>query len=115
MESLPCTVDNAVKYVLVLCLLQTSAREIFVHNMQLHNYTNFHFIHHLAVNSTDVARGDLRLIGNSSTMGKLQMQLDGVWTQVCSAGFSTVAANVACSQLGLGSNGTVHTDGRLVS
>ena len=65
------------------------------------------------MNSSDSDRGNLRLIGGNSTAGRLQMQLDGEWTQVCSVGFSVDAANVACSQLlGLGSTGTVHTDGR---
>ena len=65
------------------------------------------------MNSSDSDRGSLRLIGGNSTAGRLQMQLDGVWTQVCSVGFSVYAANVACSQLlGLGSAGAVHTDGR---
>ena len=65
------------------------------------------------MNSSDIDRGSLRLVGGSSTLGWLQMQLDGVWTQVCSAGFSPSAANVACSQLlGLGSTGTVYTGGR---
>ena len=67
----------------------------------------------LVVNSSDGDRGSLRLFGGNSTAGRLQMQLDGEWTQVCSDGFNTTAANVACSQLlGLGSTGTVHTDGR---
>ena len=58
------------------------------------------------MNSSESDRGNLRLVGGNSTAGRLQMQLDGVWTQVCSA-------NVACSQLlGLESTGTVHTDGR---
>ncbi len=65
------------------------------------------------MNSSDSDRGSLRLVGGSSTAGRLQMQLDGEWTQVCSDSFSADAANVACSQLlGLGSTGTVHTDGR---
>ena len=65
------------------------------------------------MNSSDSDRGNLRLIGGSSTAGRLQMQFDGVWTQVCSVGFSANAADVACSQLqGLQSTGTVHTDGR---
>ena len=65
------------------------------------------------MNSSDSDRGSLRLINGSSTAGRLQMQLDGEWTQVCSVGFSTEAANVACSQLlGLESTGTVYTDGR---
>ena len=65
------------------------------------------------MNSSDSDRGNVRLINGSSTAGRLQMQLDGEWTQVCSAGFSANAADVACSQLqGLGSTGTVYTDGR---
>ena len=65
------------------------------------------------MNSSDTARGDLRLVGGNSAAGRLQMQLDGVWTQVCSNGFNTTAANVACSQLlGVGWTGTVQTDGR---
>ena len=65
------------------------------------------------MNVSDSDRGNLRLVGGNSTGGRLQMQLDGEWTQVCSYGFSSGAANVACSQLlGLGSTGTVHTDGR---
>ena len=61
----------------------------------------------LVANSSDSNRGNLRLVGGSSTAGRLQMQLDGEWTQVCSNGFSAEAANVACSQLlGLGSTGT---------
>jgi len=67
----------------------------------------------LVVNSSDSDRGNLRLVGGNSTAGRLQMQLDGEWTQVCSDSFSAAAANVACSQLlGLRSTGTVHTDGR---
>ena len=65
------------------------------------------------MNSRDSDRGNLRLIGGNSTAGRLQMHLDGEWTQVCSNGFSAEAANVACSQLlGLGSTGTVRTGGR---
>ena len=65
------------------------------------------------MNNSDSDRGSLRLVGGNSTAGRLQMQLDGEWTQVCSDGFSTDAANVACSQLlELRSTGTVHTDGR---
>ena len=64
------------------------------------------------MNISDSDRGNLRLVGGNSTAGRLQMQLDGEWTQVCSDGFSAAAANVSCSQLlGLGSTGTVHTDG----
>lgn len=66
------------------------------------------------VNSSDIDRGDLRLVGGTSWTGKLQMKMDGVWTSLCSFGFSSAAAGVACSQLGLGSVGIVHTDGRLV-
>ena len=65
------------------------------------------------MNSNDIDRGDLRLVGGSATAGRLQMQLDGVWNQVCSIGFNTTAANVACSQLlGVGWTGTVQTSGR---
>ena len=75
--------------------------------------TYYHLSLKLVVNSSDSDRGNLRLVGGNSTAGRLQMQLDGVWTQVCSDGFSAGAANVACSQLlGLGSTRTVHTDGR---
>lgn len=66
------------------------------------------------MNSSDIDRGDLRLIGGTSRSGRLQMKLDGEWTSLCSFGFSSMAARVACSQLGLGSAGNVHTDGRLV-
>ena len=77
------------------------------------SYATYYSFLKLVVNSSDSDRGTLRLINGSSTAGRLQMQLDGVWTQVCSDGFSAGAANVACSQLlGLGSIGTVHTDGR---
>ena len=69
---------------------------------------------HLVANSSDADRGDLRLVGGSSTAGRLEMQLDGEWTAVCSFRFSATAASVACSQMGLGSTGTVLTDGRLV-
>ena len=76
-------------------------------------FDQHHFLHQtIVVNSSDTSRGDLRLVGGNSTAGRLQMQLDGVWTQVCALGFNTTAANVACSQLGLGSTGTVHADGR---
>ncbi len=86
---------------IILFLLQHS----IIHNIL--------FILKLVVNISDSDRGNLRLVGGNSTAGRLQMQLDGVWTQVCSDGFNTTAANVACSQLlGLGSTGTVHTDGR---
>ena len=65
------------------------------------------------MNISDIDQGSLRLVGGSSTLGWLQMQLDGEWTQLCSVGFSAEAANVACSQLlGLGSTGTVYTGGR---
>ena len=65
------------------------------------------------MNNRDIDQGNLRLTCGNSTAGRLQMHLDGEWTQVCSDGFSAEAANVACSQLlGLGSTGTVHTDGR---
>ena len=65
------------------------------------------------MNSSDSNRGRLRLVGGSSTAGRLQMQLDGEWTQVCSDDFSAGAANVACSELlGLGSTGTFFADGR---
>ena len=67
----------------------------------------------IATNNRDIDQGNLRLTCGNSTAGRLQMHLDGEWTQVCSDGFSAEAANVACSQLlGLGSTGTVHTDGR---
>ena len=65
------------------------------------------------MNICDSEEGNLRLTCGNSTAGRLQMQLDGEWTQVCSNDFSAEAANVACSQLlGLESTGTVHTDGR---
>ena len=65
------------------------------------------------MNNHDIDQGILRLTCGNSTAGRLQMQLDGVWTQVCSVGFSAETANVPCPQLlGLGSTGTVHTNGR---
>ena len=76
-------------------------------------FASYHSSIKLVVNSSDSDRGNVRLINGSSTAGRLQMQLDGAWSQVCSDGFSADAANVACAQLlGLGSTGTVHTDGR---
>ena len=69
---------------------------------------------HLVVNISDANRGDLRLVGGSLTAGRLEMQLDGEWTAVCSFRFSATSASLACSQMGLGSTGTVLTDGRLV-
>ena len=76
-------------------------------------FASYHSSIKLVVNSSDSDRGNVRLINGSSTAGRLQVQLDGEWTQVCSDGFSADAANVACSQLlGLGSTGTVHTDGQ---
>ena len=79
--------------------------------VQVH-FSDFKYTH-LDVNSSDADRGELRLVGGSSTAGRLEMQLGGVWTGVCSFNFSATAASVACSQMGLGSTGTVLTDGRL--
>lgn len=77
------------------------------------HFSDFKYVH-IVVNSSDADRGDLRLVGGISTAGRLEMQLDGEWTAVCSFRFSATSASLACSQMGLGSTGTVLTDGRLV-
>ena len=50
-----------------------------------------------------VGYGDLRISGGGSS-GRLQFRLDdGTWGYVCSRGFDSDAARVACRQLGYAS------------
>ena len=54
--------------------------------------------------------GDLRLVERSAVsnwqMGRLEVFFEGSWSQVCSTGFGSADADVACRQLGLGA-GTI--------
>ena len=58
--------------------------------------------------------GDLRLVEEESIAnwmaGRLQVFLEGSWTQVCGAEFGAPAANVACRQLGFGAGSVVPQD-----
>lgn len=51
----------------------------------------------------------LRIAGGGS-MGRLEIQHDGVWGTICDDGFDELDATVACRQLGY-SSGTAYTDG----
>ena len=113
-----CTVQGVINISIYYEKYLPSERQAFIYYTVLLQHLIIHnilFILKLVVNISDSDRGNLRLVGGNSTAGRLQMQLDGEWTQVCSDGFSAAAANVACSHdqlLGLRSTGTVHTDGR---
>ena len=44
--------------------------------------------------------GALRLTGGNSSMGRLEINLDGSWGTVCSRRFAKIDGHVACRQLG---------------
>lgn len=44
--------------------------------------------------------GALRLTGGNSSMGRLEINLDGTWGSVCSRNFAKIDGHVACRQLG---------------
>ena len=44
--------------------------------------------------------GALRLTGGNSSMGRLEINIDGSWGTVCSRNFAAVDGHVACRQLG---------------
>ena len=45
--------------------------------------------------------GELRLTGgSSSSTGRLEINIDGVWGSVCSRNFAEIDGHVACRQLG---------------
>jgi len=47
-------------------------------------------------------RFGLRLVGNSSTEGRLEVMYNEAWGTVCDDDFNDAAARVACFQLGFG-------------
>ena len=44
--------------------------------------------------------GALRLTGGNSSMGRLEINIDGSWGSVCLRSFSMLDGHVACRQLG---------------
>ena len=50
--------------------------------------------------------GALRLRGGTATRGRLELCHANVWGTVCDHSFTTVAAQVACAQLGYTPDGT---------
>ena len=44
--------------------------------------------------------GDLRLVSNNSSSGRLEIFLNNAWGTVCIDGFDMYEADLACSQLG---------------
>ena len=68
----------------------------------------------VAANVSDTTHGSLRLVCGNSSSGVLEMSLDRRWWAVCSLGFSTAAANVACRQLGFFIGDVGYTSGQLV-
>ena len=43
--------------------------------------------------------GALRLTGGNSSMGRLEINIDGNWGSVCSRNFAEIDGHVACRQL----------------
>ena len=44
--------------------------------------------------------GALRLTGGNSSVGRLEINIDGSWGSVCSRNFAEIDGHVACRQLG---------------
>jgi len=55
------------------------------------------------VNDSSVAVTSIRLVGNSSSAGRLEILHEGVWGTVCGDFFSPAETRVACRMLGFGS------------
>ncbi|XP_067151381.1 antigen WC1.1-like [Apteryx mantelli] len=52
---------------------------------------------------------DLRLVGDSSCTGRLEVFYNGTWGSVCANGTSPATAAVVCRQLGCGAGGRLHS------
>lgn len=50
--------------------------------------------------------GDLRLIGDNSTYGRVEICINNVWRSICAHLWTDIHARVACRQLGLPSSCT---------
>lgn len=50
--------------------------------------------------------GALRLTGGNKSMGRLEINFDGIWGSVCSQKFDLIDGHVACRQLGF--KGVIH-------
>ena len=46
--------------------------------------------------------------GHNNRSGRVEMYINGQWGTVCDDGWTTGSSTVVCSQLGLGSTGTLH-------
>jgi len=55
------------------------------------------------VNASTTSVTPVRLVGGSSSRGRLEVLHDGIWGTVCEDFFTAAAANVVCNMLGLGS------------
>lgn len=78
-------------------------------------------LHHLFVLSLapstqwdDCSDGELRLRGNSSHEGRVEICLNHAWGTVCDSGFTSEEATVVCRQEGQPYNGEAVTFHRVV-
>ena len=49
---------------------------------------------------TAQGNGDIRLVGPSTSKGRLEIYLNSQWGTVCNDGFGNIEAEVVCHQLG---------------
>lgn len=49
--------------------------------------------------------GNVRLQGNVSTEGRVEVCVDNIWGTICETDWNTIASAVVCIQLGLPSSG----------
>ena len=59
-----------------------------------------YFIQTSTGSNSSMMYGALRLTGGNSSMGRLEINIDGVWGSVCLRSFSMRDGHVACRQLG---------------
>ena len=61
------------------------------------------------MHQTGCTEGDIRLGGSRNPLeGRVEVCYDGVWSTVCSVGWSVADASVVCRQIGFSSLGKVY-------
>ena len=63
----------------------------------------------ISMTAIPCASGDIRMVGFArGNDGRVDICIDGRWGSICDEGWSTVDAQVACTQLGFSSEGSCY-------